>query len=231
MLRHTKDIRGFKLDASDGELGKVKEFLIDDLVWRVRYLIADTGRWIPGRLVLISPTSLGVADEKSKTITVNLAKDTIKKSPSIVTDRPVSRQNEIMLADYYGWPTYWEKVTRESAGDPTLRSSKEIIGYDVVALDSPAGKIDNIIIDDLSWDVRYMIVDTKKIGQGRKVLIALEWVTLIDEKEKKILVDVPQDMINDAPIYSPEKPINRAIEAELFDYYKKKYYWEDEIHG
>jgi hypothetical protein len=226
MLRHTRDIRGYKLSSVDEEFGKVKEFYFDDALWVVRYLVADTGRWLPGRLVLISPKSLGMVDEDNKKIIVNLTRKNIENSPHISQDKPVSRQVEASLVRFYGWPAYWEqRIEADKHGDPNLRSTKEIIGYSINALDGEIGRITNFIIDDLDWAVRYIVVDTNKWLPGRKVLIALDWVKQVNESDKTLTVDVTRKMIEEAPPYRPEEPIDRDFETALFDHYKKRYYW------
>ena len=61
MLRSIKQLHGAKLGASDGEIGHVKDFYFDDQNWAVRYVVADTGSWLPGRQVLISPMRSAVS--------------------------------------------------------------------------------------------------------------------------------------------------------------------------
>ena len=107
MLRKAKDLSGYTLGARDGEIGKVKEFFFDDQSWTVRYLVADTGGWLNGREVLISPYALDPADEGRKVIPVDLTKTQIEKSPSLVSAQPVSRQYESDYYSYYGWPGYF----------------------------------------------------------------------------------------------------------------------------
>ncbi len=225
MLRHTKDVKGSKLNLIDGELGKIKDFYFDDQVWTIRYLVADTGKFLPGREVLISPVSLGTIDEKNKTIKVNLTKEMVERSPSVISEGSLLRRDEVILSEHYNWPMYWEEITIEVEEDIHLRSTKEVTGYRIEAIDGEIGAIGNFVIDDLSWTVRYMVVDIKKILPSRKVLLALDWIERIDEVEKKIVVNVTKDRIKSAPQYKPETSINRIIETELFDHYKKEYYW------
>jgi hypothetical protein len=93
-------LQGYKLGARDGEIGRVKDIYFDDQKWALRYLVADTGRWLPRRKVLISPHVLGEIRESDKVIDVDLFKDRIKMSPSIDQDEPVSREYE---RKYYGY--------------------------------------------------------------------------------------------------------------------------------
>jgi len=108
MLRDVKDLEGYAIGATDGELGTVKDLYFDDQQWAIRYLVVETGGWLNGRRVLISPSAVhGVAWDKSK-IDVRLTRQQVKNSPSMDTDKPVSRQHEMTFYDYYGYPYYWE---------------------------------------------------------------------------------------------------------------------------
>ena len=108
MLQSIKQLYGDKLGASDGEIGHVKDFYFDDQNWAVRYLVADTGSWLPGRQVLISPHAFGSLDQAGKVLRVNLTRKQIEDSPSIESHKPVSRQYEEEYYRYYGWPYYWQ---------------------------------------------------------------------------------------------------------------------------
>ena len=92
MLRSVKQLYGDKLGASDGEIGRVKDFYFEDQNWVVRYLVADTGSWLSGRKVLISPHALGSLARAGKVLLVNLTRKQIEDSPSIESHKPVSRQ-------------------------------------------------------------------------------------------------------------------------------------------
>jgi hypothetical protein len=107
MLHRVSDLIGHHLEARDGSIGKVKDLLFDDDVWTVRYLVADTGRWLASRRVLLSPFSVMPGAMDAKRLPVNLTKTQSEKSPSIETDLPVSEQHQRDLHAYYGWPPYW----------------------------------------------------------------------------------------------------------------------------
>jgi hypothetical protein len=107
MLWNASMIRGYAIAASDGRLGTVSDFLFDDSSWLVRWLVVDTGKWLSGRKVLLSPFVLGHLDPKEREFTVELTMRQVKDSPDVDTDRPVSRQMETNIYDYYGWSPYW----------------------------------------------------------------------------------------------------------------------------
>jgi len=100
MLRSLKKLFGNKILATDGQIGRVHDFYFDDQEWTVRYMVADTGGWLKGRLVLISPAALGEADWGAESFPVNLTRQQIGESPGIEEDLPVSRQQEIELQRY-----------------------------------------------------------------------------------------------------------------------------------
>ena len=107
MLNTATSLKGYKLEGLDGEIGKVMEFYFDDRYWTVRYLVADTVHWLTDRRVLISPYALIGVRAHEKEIVLNLTKKQIESSPSVDTDKPVSRQDEVTHNSHYGWPTYW----------------------------------------------------------------------------------------------------------------------------
>ncbi len=107
MLNKAKTLSGYSLHSLDGEIGKVKEFYFDDRHWIIRYLVADTGNWLLGRKVLISPHALAAVNKEKQYIAVNLTKKQIEDSPALDSDKPVSRQFEESYYEYYGWPMYW----------------------------------------------------------------------------------------------------------------------------
>ena len=109
MILNTKTIIGHKLSAIDGDIGHVRDFYIDDKTWAVRYVVAETGTWLTGRKVLLSPYAfVRFFDTVGKVLPVNLTRQQIENSPSIELHRPVSRQFEENYYRYYGWPAYWQ---------------------------------------------------------------------------------------------------------------------------
>ncbi|MBF0235078.1 MAG: hypothetical protein HQK65_18900 [Desulfamplus sp.] len=107
MLRSVKEIHNYVLQAEDGEIGRCKDLLFDDHFWTVRYMVADTGKWLPGRKVILSPISLGEPDWDFRIFPVLLTKKRIEEAPGLDEDAPVSRQHEILWTQYYGWTYYW----------------------------------------------------------------------------------------------------------------------------
>jgi hypothetical protein len=107
MLNKAKTLKGYKMDSLDGEIGKVKEFYFDDRHWTIRYLVAETGTWLADRQVLISPYALVAVNNEERSIAIDLTKKQIEDSPSLDSDKPVSRQFEEAHLGFYGLPVYW----------------------------------------------------------------------------------------------------------------------------
>jgi hypothetical protein len=107
MLHSVKELKKYTIGATDGTIGNIKDFYFDDEAWVIRYLVVDTSAWLPGRKVLVSPFSIGKSDQAGRVFPVSISKEQIKNSPSIDTQKPVSRQHEIRYLEYYGYPYYW----------------------------------------------------------------------------------------------------------------------------
>ncbi len=254
MLLKAKTLNGFKLDSLDGEMGKAKEFYFDDQDWTIRYLVADTGGWLSGRRVLISPQALVAAIEAEEHIAINLTRKQIEDSPSMNTDKPVSRQQEDELHAYYGWAAYWgvgpfagagypvpgylPEVARnpnvpeaETEGDPQLRSTQEVSGYRIHAVDGEIGHVADFVIDDETWAIRYLIVDTKNWWPGKRVLISPQWIERISWNESKVFVNLDRETIQRSPEYTDDSLLTRDYESGLYHHYQREGYWNEEFAG
>ena len=227
MQRSIKSLIGFSMGATDGEIGKVDEFYFDDETWTIRYLIVKTGGWLMERKVLISPGALKEPDWENRCFPVNLTKSQIKHSPDIDTEKPVSRQHELELYSYYGWP-YGDPTgggfyghmgmmgmiesrvpfeaaigavhNEEEPGDPHLRSVSEIKGYRIHAVDGEVGEAVDLVVDaDLK--ITSLVVDTGSWLAGKKVRISTEWIKEINWKSLSFTVDISLEDVKNSPEY------------------------------
>jgi uncharacterized protein YrrD len=248
MLIKAKTLKGYKLDSYDGEIGKVKEFYFDDQYWTIRYLVADTGNWLTGRQVLISPYALVGAIKEEERLVVSLTRKQIENSPPLDSDKPVSRQFEETYYGYYGWPTYWSgpytwgtnpdlmrdraewksPVQGGKAWDPNLRSTHEVSGYHIEATDGEIGHVEDFVIDDVTWAIRYIIVDTTNWLPGQEVLVSPRWIDSVSWDKSKVFVNLTRDAVKQSPGYLDESSLNRDYETELHRHYNRQGYWVDE---
>ena len=246
MLNKAKTIKGYKLHSLDGDIGKVKEFYFDDHHWTIRYLVADTGNWLIDRLVLISPYALLAVSKEAHHITIDLTKQQIEDSPSVDSDKPVSRQFEEAYYGYYEWPMYWdgpymwgsypyivrdrekwsEFTQREKASwDPHLRSTQDVSGHHIQASDGEIGHVEDFIIDDETWAIRYLVIDTQNWWPGKKVLISPLWIERVSWDELKVFVNLPREIIKQSPEYTDESLLTRDYETGLHRHYNRQGYW------
>lgn len=218
MLRKINDLRGFELYAADGDIGRVTEFYFDDLDWTVLYMVIDSGAWLPGRRVLISPAALGETDWIERKMNLMITRSEIENSPEIDLHQPITCEQEIAYFAYFGWAYLW-------SGE--LRSTEELIGNQVIAKEGGAvGRIEDLIVVDL-WTIRYLILSSGNVGQGeRKLLFSPRWIDACDWAESKLFTSQESSKIQSAPEYKLAGIIKREDEAELYDHYDAKPYWE-----
>lgn len=250
MLRSLKDIEDYKVSATDGDIGTVSDFYFDDHHWTIRYLIVDTGGfWQGASRALISPAAFGAAEWSTRKFHLAMTREKVKNSPALPDEGPLSHQYEQKYHQYYNWPYYWGnggiwgdgttpsllaastwKEPEESlvVRDRHLRRTREVVGYRIQGTDAEIGKVVDFIVDDLTWTIRYLVVDTGGWWLGRNVLLSPRWIEKISEEDEKVLVNLPRDAIKGGPEWKPEQPVNREYETRLFDYYGRPAYWAEE---
>ena len=247
MLTNATYLKGLVIRATDGELGSVEQFYFDDETWAIRYLIVDTGGWLGGRRVLVSPLAITHTDWPARRLDVALTKKQVENSPEIDTQRPVSRQHETAYAGYYGYPIYWgvapyatglaapvapaepvaDKIPKEPV-DSHLRSTEAVTGYHVEATDGEIGHLDGFVVDEDAWAIRYIEVATRNWRPGKKVLLSPAWIERVSWKDSKVYVGLRREIIKDAPKYVESMPITREYEDRLYATYGRPPYWPRE---
>ena len=249
MLWSLSVINGYSIAARDGRLGAVSDFLFEDDTWQVRWLVVDTGKWLSGRKVLLPPSILGRIDPDEREFSVKVTMQQVRDSPDIDSDRPVSRQMETNIYDYYGWSPYWgnglftdsygyvggamvgspllgfrrpeEHVedAQRDADDPHLRSAAEVTGYHIHASDGEIGHVTDFLLHDADWSIRYLTVDTKNWWSGKKVLISPRSARGIDWRKKLVNLDVDRQKVKDSPPYDASTTVDRAYEEHFDGHY------------
>jgi hypothetical protein len=228
MLIAAARLRRCVIEGTDGTVGTVKDLLFDSGVWTVRYLDVDTGRWLPGRRIVLSPLVIDAADYAATKLATSLSREQVEKSPPLESDLPVSRQKEIDLAQYYAWGMYWSALETQpepARGDPDLRSTRGVSGYHVRALDGRIGHVADFLVDDAVWQIRYLVVDTGNWLAGRQVLIPPGWAESVEWESQTVAVDVAKESVEKSPDYDPDAPVNRRYEEVFYDYYGRPKYW------
>ncbi|WP_079478773.1 PRC-barrel domain-containing protein [Halobacillus salinus] len=238
MIHNERFIEGYTIHATDGELGKVDAFLFDDEKWVVRYLVVDTRKWLFGRKVLISPISIQDIHHEEEHISVDLTKEQVKDSPDIDTEQPVSREQEAKVNMFFDWGSYWGEpgiwgsgvypaelaqqeameMAEEEGPESHVRKTSEVIGYEVADRDSgPAGEVDNFLIDDETWKIRYVLIRFTDGEEERIVPVEAERITGISWPDKKVHASIERSALPNAPTYNPEKPFDDDFKRKVHD--------------
>jgi hypothetical protein len=220
-MRSAKGLRKAHIEGVDGSFGSVSDLYFDSHSWDVRYIVVDTGKWLPGRRVLISPEAVVPGESTADVLRLKLTKEQIEKSPDVAIDQPISRQIEAMLYTYYGWPAYWSAGPSaggmmppipapppplpETGPNPFLRSTEEVHGYHVQAVDGDIGHLEDFLTDDDMREIRATVVDTRNWLPGKKVLVPLPWVDEIDWEQQRVKLHVSRQDVKDSPEYNPSE--------------------------
>jgi hypothetical protein len=252
LLALKKAVFGSKVHGTDGSVGSIRDVYFNGALWNVRYMVVDTGTWLSGTKVLLSPSAVQQCDWQAGTVNVDLTTDQVKDCPGVLADAPVSRQLEEKLANHYNWPVYWgmgisgapvaERELAVAAGAiaveaeekllgeewPVLRSALEVKGYRIEGTDGEIGYVEDFIMeqDKGQWILRYMVANTGSWWPGKSVLVAPQWVEKIRWSERKVHVDLQQESLKEAPAFDPSVPINRQYEGHLYDFHGRERYWK-----
>jgi hypothetical protein len=211
--------------AMDGDIGTVDDVLFEDATWTIRYLVVDTGKWLTGRKVLISPVAVRDAAWGQRQLNVHLTREQVKDSPDIDTDKPVSRQHERAYFDYYGYPYYWAGPLRWGAlplppmhdaenpdlraaepnvpnaegerlpANPHLRSARAVMGHGIEALDGPLGHVEDFVYDERDWSIAALAIDTRNWLPGRHVVVPIDRVEAVRWDDRTVKVGLTQDAV------------------------------------
>jgi hypothetical protein len=241
MLWNSRKIHGYAIEADDGALGKIDDFLFEDTNWSIRWLVVDTRHWLTNRKVLLPTVALGHLDSDQKEFSVRLTRKQVADSPDIDTDLPVSRQMETNIFDTYGWSPYWGngyltsgfcsmlapamppptlaehafRDTENRDGDSHLRSVGQIVNYDIHARDGEIGHLSDVLISDADWSIRYLVVDTGTWWGGKKVLIPPRWVQRVDWIAAEISLNVDRAALQERPHYTSETVVDAGYELQI----------------
>ena len=217
MLRSARNILGHRSSAKDGDVGRCVDFLVDANEWLVRYLVVETGSWLPGRRVLISPFALSKADWTSRRLVFEGTRAQVASAPLFDDEAPISRGQELDLFRHYGWSTSElgpvpEPIPLSEHGGPPpmgpgLRSVKEILSYGLEAEDGNVGHVDDFIVDDDTWLLRHLVVSGRNWLSGHRVLIPTERILGVDWEDRQVEVTLPSAAIEKGPQFDPSAPV------------------------
>lgn len=226
MVRSGNRLTGFAVHAKDGEIGRIYDFIFDEFFWAVRYAEIDIGNWVPGKVILLSTQILGPS--ALSTIDTKLTIDQIINCPTIDPQEIPSRKYEEELHNYFSWAYYWAEQREVSQYQTSykLRSVFSLIGFKLHATDGEIGHLDDVLIDDLEWKIRYWVIDTGSWFSGKKVLVSPLWDGKIDTDLHTFNIGVSMEKIRSAPPFSYSIPLTTEYEVILHQHFDKKPYWD-----
>ena len=226
-------LKDFAIRASDGRIGTVRDFLFDDRVWHVRWMVVHTGSWLAGRVTLVRPSAIERPDPDHRELIVRLTRAEIDGCPDILLDEPVSRRIEYGEHNYPDWDPssrdvryvagFWgglgvqvsqarldeEKSMprtdpeRGFSGDPHLRSVSAVIGNRIEATDGLIGHVQDIVFDSNDWNVRVIVADMKHWWPGRHLAIAPSAVREISWSDQAVRLDISRAQAQAGPAWEP----------------------------
>jgi hypothetical protein len=202
MLRNLNSLIGASIIARDGNVGRLRDVLFHDRQWSVMHFVVETGSWMFGRRVLLSPLVFLEPKWGQLALPVDLSIEEVRQSPDIDTDLPVCRQQEIAMARHYGWPAYSPTDTShipdgqsEPEGDPHLRSVNEVLKYKVKSSDGDLGSMEDLVVEDTNWFIPFLVLSAGSWFEGQKLLVSTRWVGSVSWAGKELLVPHSRDII------------------------------------
>jgi hypothetical protein len=238
MIRGLKNLMDVPVMAEDGELGGIHELYFDADMWVLRYIAIELD---DNNSVLLSPLAFTRMEKDAAGYKVNLTREVVLNSPQFDLTQPVTRVQETDLHNYFSWPFYWlagglasyplielasEMKENESAGmedDPNaehLRRLSLILGSHIQARNGEIGSVEDMLVDEESWNILYLIVDTGAWMPGRIVLLSPSWVEDVDWATGEITMDLNKETIEKSPEYDPDVPIDEDFDKRLREHYR-----------
>lgn len=193
MLWNIKELFGYDVKATDGEVGKVHDIIFDERDWAIHFLIVDlgdwvldTGQWAPGRQVIVSSTAFGQPNIVVRLFPVTLTKAQVERNPSV-------------------------EIIQQNGSDPRFYSMKSILGRQIQAHDGEIGYAGDIIIDDEHWKVHFIVVNTGSWWPGKKVLVAPIWINLIALDEARAHTKLSREAIQNSAEFNASTILDHSL--------------------
>lgn len=245
MFYRSEEFNNFLIQTPDGELGKLKDFLLDDLLWVTRYLVGEIEISEKLKKIIIAPSMIKKINLSRKQILIDSTIKRFLDGPKLENEEKVVRKYEKLFLEYHDLPFYWEKKYVQAntvenllkngglhsnsepndANDSYLRSCSGMTRFRIQSNDGKFGEISGFLLEYPLLTVRYVVVDTGSYLPGRKVIIPTNWIYFVNFEEKKVSVDLSIEDIKECPKLNPMEPVNREYEIKFFDYFERPKYW------
>jgi sporulation protein YlmC with PRC-barrel domain len=219
MNRSVKHLHSYTVVARDGELGSVEEMYFDDEKWTIRYIVADLEEVPQKERAAVSPVSVEDVDWKNRMILVDLSRDEVAESPEVDEGGSFSRQKERQLNGYYRIPVYWSGVglwgnhvypgllaeeaqpeddEGQDDAETHVHGTEEAFGYKIEATDGEIGRVDDLVVEERTWEIQFLVIDTGNWLPGKKVIVDTHWIDQVNWKDGTVSVSLPRNAIRSA---------------------------------
>jgi uncharacterized protein YrrD len=196
MLRREEELYGFALQGRDGTIGRIQDFYFDEQSWQVRYLLVKTADWPIQRQVFVAPVVLESCFWDKRAYSALLTREQVDNSPAIQLGSPLSCTQFTKLDQYYGWTACAPiKTTLLDLKPryPLLHSTRQLLGYTVEVSGAEIGPVEDILIEDRDWTIRYLTVTTGEWSRGQRRLVRREWIESVSRSERKVYAQAGSD--------------------------------------
>jgi len=232
-MHSVRELLGYDLVSTDGRIGQLHDFYFSDEDWDILYLVADTGRLLPGRKVLISPLVVQQPLKPSRIVELEISQEQIRQGSAATAQPALCHHMQVQLSRYYGWPDYAGGVVMpeaEPGGEtsyvrPLLRAIYEVLGSPVLGEDGQVGHVEDCIVDDETWIIRYLVVGGSDSSRDAKILLSPQWIDTLDWHAPSFHVGFTRETIRSSPEYHASTPLTRDYEERLHNFFGRLKYW------
>lgn len=221
MLRTVEQLRGLDIVGEDGPIGSLEDVYFDHQDWRLRHAVVFTGSWLSGRWVVLPAPLLHGIDPVRRSLRAATARMRIGAAPVPETDRPISRMFEKALYSHYGCTPYWQSVDAVGAesGRSHLLSAEELKGYHVEARDGEVGRLEDFLVEEEDWGIRYLSMATRRWLPGRRLVAPTDWIHLVNWRHKRMVLRRFREEILQSPAFAGPGSLSSEYSSALEAYY------------
>lgn len=239
MLRSLKELERYAVYATDCKVGRCVDFLLGSPGWLVSHLVVKTEGVLGNHQVLIARDSVVDVDQAEERFHLALTADQVDRSPQLGAQRSAMSSRAQFASSERPYETNDSELEAQAScsrspltssdrlDDSQIPSARALRGCAVRASDGCIGQVDDLIVQDDIWEVRYLVLDTSKWWVGKKVLIAPQWATGVSWTERTLHVNMSIHAIRTSPEWDPSISLERDYEARLFRHYGFPGYWGD----
>lgn len=244
MLRSAQSMIGYRVRAGKTEIGRLGDLLFDTGSWLERYWVINSSGYLETRDEVFVPIGLtDWVDHALREITLSTPVGLIEKSPNLRDTAPGSKWPQPRYSEHYHWPFFWtgagtlgtatvrppsEPIPAEkaNASQLSLYSSVEAFRYRLRAREKRAGHVEDFLLDDQTWSIRYVVVTARRWWPTRAAAITTHWINGISWKSRVVSVDLPAAVIRKAPRFDRVRGITPEFEESLIRHYAGSRYKE-----